>query len=152
MSKVVPEGYNTITAYLCLRDAAKAIDFYVEALGARELYRLPMPDGKVAHAELQIGDSRIMVSDEMEGWGNQSAKSLGGTPVVLCVYVADVDAAAARFVAAGGTVSRPLANEFYGDRTGQFVDPEGYKWTLSQHLENVSPEEMMRRMAAMGGG
>lgn len=152
MSKVVPEGYNTITAYLCLRDAAKAIAFYVEALGARELFRLPMPDGKLAHAELQIGDSRIMVSDEFEGWGNQSAQTLGGTPVGLCVYVADVDAAAARFVAAGGTVVRPVADQFYGDRSGQLVDPEGYKWTLLQHLEDVSPEEMMRRMAAMGGG
>jgi PhnB protein len=151
MPKAIPDGYHSLTPYLSLRDAAKAIEFYKAALGATELFRLPMPDGKVAHAELQIGDSRLMVAEEMPEWGNKSAKSYGGTPVGLCIYTENVDALAERFVKAGGKLVRPLENQFYGDRSGQFEDPEGYKWTLAQHVEDVSPEEMQRRMAKMGG-
>ncbi|ATB33629.1 VOC family protein [Melittangium boletus] len=151
MPKAIPDGFHSLTPYLSLRDAAKAVEFYKAALGAVELYTLPMPGGKIAHGELQIGDSRLMFSDEMPEWGNKSAKSYGGTPVGLCVYTEDVDALAERFVKAGGKVVRPLENQFYGDRSGQFEDPEGYKWTLSQHVEEVSPEEMQRRMAKMGG-
>ncbi len=151
MPKAIPDGYHSLTPYLALRDAAKAIEFYKAALGATELYRLPMPGGKVAHAELQIGNSRLMVSDEMPEWGNKSAKSYGGTPVGLCIYTENVDALAERFVKAGGKVVRPLQTQFYGDRSGQFEDPEGYKWTLAQHVEDVSPEEMQRRMEKMGG-
>jgi PhnB protein len=149
MSKAVPEGYNSVTPYLALRDAAKAIAFYKEALGATELYRLPMPNGKLGHAEMQIGNSRVMMSDEAPEWGNKSAKSLGGTPIGLCVYTDDVDALAERFLKAGGKVVRPVENQFYGDRSGTFEDPEGYKWTLAQHVEDVAPDEMQRRMEKM---
>lgn len=151
MPKAIPDGYHSLTPYLALHDAAKAIEFYKAALGAVELYRMPMPGGKVAHAEVQIGDSRIMVSDEMPDWGNKSAKTMGGSPMALCVYTENVDALAERFVKAGGKVVRPLENQFYGDRSGQFEDPEGYRWTLAQHVEDVSPEEMQRRMEKMGG-
>lgn len=151
MVKAIPEGFHSVTPYLALRDAAKAIAFYEAALGAKEIYRLPMPDGKIAHAEIRIGNSVIMVSDENPDWGNSSAKTLGGSPIGLCVYSDNVEAMAERFVQAGGKVIRPLADEFYGDRTGRFEDPEGYKWTLGQHIEDVSPEEMMARMAKMGG-
>ncbi|HZH78886.1 MAG TPA: VOC family protein [Archangium sp.] len=152
MPKAIPDGYSSLTPYLSLSDAAKAIEFYKAALGATELYRLPMPGGKIAHAEVQIGNSRIMLSDEMPDWGNKSAKSYGGTPVGLCIYTENVDALAERFVKAGGKLVKPLENQFYGDRSGQFEDPEGYKWTLAQHIEDVSPEEMQRRMAKMMGG
>lgn len=146
----IPAGYHAVTPYLSLSNAAKAIAFYAEALGAKELYRLPMPNGRIGHAELQIGDCRIMLADESPEWGNKSAKSLGGTPVGLCIYTEDVEALAERFVKAGGKMLRPLQNQFYGDRSGQFEDPEGYKWTLAQHVEDVSPEEMKHRMAKMG--
>jgi PhnB protein len=151
MPKAIPDGYHTLTPYLSMSDAAKAIEFYKAALGATELYRMPMPGGKLAHAELQIGDSRIMLSDEMPDWGNRSAKSFGGSPTTICLYTENVDALAERFVKAGGKQVRPLENHFYGDRSGQFEDPEGYKWMLTQHIEDVSPEEMERRMAKMGG-
>ena len=149
MPKAIPDGYHSLTPYIALNDAAKAIEFYKAALGATELYRLPMPGGKIGHAELQIGNSRLMLSDAMPEWGNKSAKDFGGTPVGLCIYTENVDALAERFVKAGGKVVRPLENQFYGDRSGQFEDPEGYKWTLAQHVEDVSPEEMQRRMAKM---
>jgi len=151
MPKAIPDGYHSLTPYIALNDAAKAIEFYKAALGATELYRLPMPGGKIGHAELQIGNSRLMLSDAMPEWGNKSAKDFGGTPVGLCIYTENVDALAERFVKAGGKVVRPLENQFYGDRSGQFEDPEGYKWTLMQHIEDVSPEEMQRRMEKMGG-
>jgi PhnB protein len=138
-----------VTPYLAFSDASKAISFYKEALGAKELFRLPMPNGRIGHAELQIGDSRVMLADEAPEWGNKSAKSLGGTPITMCIYTENVDALADRFVKAGGKVVRPLENQFYGDRSGQFEDPEGYKWRLAQHVEDVSPEEMKRRMAKM---
>lgn len=150
MVKPIPDGYHSITPYLALSDANAAIEFYKKALGATELFRMPAPDGKVGHAELQIGDSRIMVSSEYPEFGAQSAKTLGGTPIGLCIYVENVDALAERFVAAGGKVVRPVETQFYGDRSGQFLDPEGYKWTLATHVEDVSPEEMQRRMASQG--
>ncbi|MGZ3459529.1 MAG: VOC family protein [Archangium sp.] len=151
MPKAIPDGYHSLTPYLALSNASKAIEFYKAALGATELYRMPMPGGRIGHAELQIGDSRLMLSDEMPEAGNKSAKAYGGTPVGLCIYTENVDALAERFVKAGGKVVRPLQNQFYGDRSGHFEDPEGYKWTLAQHVEDVSPEEMQRRMAKMGG-
>lgn len=149
MAKAIPDGYHALTPYLALSDASKAIAFYKEALGATELYRLSMPNGRIAHAELQVGDSRIMVSDEAPEWGNKSPKTIGGSPIALCIYTADVDGAAARFVKAGGKTLRPLENQFYGDRSGRFQDPEGYTWTLAQHVEDVSPDEMQKRMAKM---
>lgn len=151
MVQALPEGYNTVTTYLCCVDSAKAITFYEKALGAKEVFRLPMPGGKVAHAEIQIGNSRVMLSDEMPEWGNKSATTLGGCPIGLCVYTDDVEGLAKRFLEAGGKEIRPLTNQFYGDRSGTYMDPEGYKWTLSQHVEDVSPEEMAARMAKMGG-
>lgn len=151
MPKAIPDGYHSVTPYLAMSDANKAIEFYKAALGAIELYRMPMPGGKVAHAELQIGDSRIMLSDEFPDMGARSPKHHGGSPMGLVIYTENVDALAERFVKAGGKVLRPLQNQFYGDRTGQFEDPEGYKWGLSQHVEDVTPEEMQRRMEKMGG-
>lgn len=151
MVQAIPEGFQSVNVYLALADAAKAIAFYEAALGAKEVYRLPMPDGKIAHAEITIGNCRVMLSDEMPGWGNPSPKTLGGSAVGLCIYTDDVDGLAKRFVAAGGKEVRPLTNQFYGDRSGTYEDPEGYKWTLAQHVEDVSPEEMMARMAKMGG-
>jgi PhnB protein len=151
MAKAIPDGFHSITPYLVLSDAARGIEFYTRALGAREIYRLPMPDGKIGHAELQIGNSRVMLADEAPAEGARSPRFLGGSPIGLYVYVEDVDAAAERFVAAGGKVARPLEDMFYGDRSGQFDDPEGYRWTLSQHIEDVTPEEMQRRMAKLFG-
>lgn len=151
MVQAIPEGFHSVTPYLALADAAKAISFYECALGAKEVYRLSMPDGKIAHAEIQIGNSRVMLSDENPAWGSNSPKRLGGSPIGLCIYTDDVEALAKRFVEAGGKEVRPVTNQFYGDRSGTFEDPEGYKWTLSQHIEDVSPEEMQARMAKMGG-
>jgi PhnB protein len=152
MAQAIPQGYHSITPYLIFKDAAGAIEFYKRALGASELYRMPMPDGKIGHAELQIGDSRLMLADEAPEWGALSPRTVGGTPVTLHLYCEDVDTLADRFVKAGGKVLRPVDNQFYGDRSGQFEDPEGYKWSLAQHVEDVSPEEMKRRMAEMARG
>jgi PhnB protein len=150
MPKPIPDGYHALTPHLSCRDAAKAITFYTQALGAKEIYRLPMPGGKVAHAELRIGDSTMMIADEMPEWGNKSAKTVGASPIGLCFYTDDVEAVADKFCKAGGKVVRPIELQFYGDRSGQFEDPEGYKWTLAQHVEDVSPEEMQKRMARQG--
>lgn len=147
----IPEGYHSLTPYLILDGAAEAIAYYKAAFGATELMRLPMPGGKIGHAELQIGDSRFMLADEFPEMGARGPKSIGGSPVGLCLYLPDVDAAFARAVAAGGTVERPVADQFYGDRAGTLVDPFGHKWTLATHTEDVSAEEMARRMAGMGG-
>ena len=151
MPKAIPDGYPSLTPYLSLRDAAKAIEFYKVALGATEVFRLPMPGGKIAHAELQMGDSRLKLADAMPEWGNKSAKDLGGTPVRLCIYTENVDALNERFLKAGGTQVRPPENQFFGDRTALVEDPEGYQWLLAQHVEDVSPEEMQRRMEKLGG-
>ncbi len=113
--------------------------------------RMPMPDGRVGHAELRFGDSMVMVADEFPDMGAVSPKTLGGTATGLCLYVADADAVFAQAVAAGAVVERPMADQFYGDRSGTVRDPFGHKWTLSTHIEDVSPEELARRMAAMGG-
>jgi PhnB protein len=153
--KAVPDGYHTVTPYLIVRNASEAIAFYQRALGAKELYRMDMPGGKVAHAELQIGDSRLMISDEMPESPEsiaQSPKALGGTTMGLNVYLEDVDARVADAVKAGATLRRPLQNQFYGDRSATIEDPFGHVWTLSTHVEDVSPEEMERRMAQMGQG
>jgi PhnB protein len=145
----IPEGYRAVTPYLSVRGAADAIDFYTRAFGAEERYRLPGPDGKtIGHAELTIGDSLIMLSDEMPDWGNLSPLSLNGTPVSFALYVEDADAAFARAVAAGATVLDPVENRFYGDRSGTVTDPFGHRWSLMTHVENVSPEEMDKRLAA----
>jgi PhnB protein len=154
-AKPVPEGYHTLTPFLCIRNCAEAIAFYGRAFGAQELSRFSMPDGKVAHAELRIGDSRLMVAEEMPATPDApvaSPSAVGGTTVGLHVYVPDADALFARATAAGAAVRRPMQDQFYGDRSGTVEDPYGHVWTLSTHVEDVSAEETMRRMAAMSRG
>lgn len=143
-----PAGYHTVTPYLTADDAAAAIEFYKAAFGAVETCRLEMPDGTIAHAEVKIGDSHVMLGQECPSWGNKSPKSLGGTPTGLCVYLPDVDAAFAHAVSAGATVDKPVEDQFYGDRSGTVTDPFGHKWTLATHVEDVAPAEMQRRMDA----
>jgi PhnB protein len=145
----IPAGYHTVTPYLIIKGAAAALEFYKKAFGAIELFRMPGPDGAIMHAEIKIGDSPIMFGEENPGMGAVSPKTLGGTPVGICLYVPDVDALATQAVAAGATVVRPVQDQFYGDRSGTFTDPYGHQWTLATHKEDVSHEEMARRMAAM---
>ncbi len=143
----VPAGYHTIVPYITVRNAARAIEFYKRAFGATEIMRFAGPDGSVAHAEIEIGGSRIMLGDEMPAWGNRGPESLGGASGGLCVYLPDVDAAVAHAVAAGATVFKPVQDQFYGDRSGTVTDPFGHVWTLATHIEDVSVEEMYRRCA-----
>jgi PhnB protein len=147
----LPAGYPTVTPYLVVDAANEAIEFYKQAFGATELFRLAAPGNKVAHAEIRIGDSPVMLADE-DGAMNPSAKKLGATPVSFMIYVPDVDAAFARAVAAGATVRRPVADQFYGDRTGTLVDPFGHVWSLGTHVEDVTPEEMDRRLRKLMAG
>lgn len=144
-----PPGYHAVTPYLALRDAKAAIDFYRRAFRAELVLKLDLPDGTIAHAEIRIGDSILMMSEENEQWGSRSPQSLGGSPVFLMIYVPDVDAAFARALEAGATSVRPVEDQFYGDRSGTLADPYGYRWTLATHVEDVSAEEAQRRMAAM---
>jgi len=146
-----PTGYPSVTPYLTLRDAKKAIDFYRRAFGAEVVMKLDMPDGTIAHAEIRIGDSILMMSEENEQSGNRSPLSLGGSPVLLMIYVPDVDNAFDRALAAGATVIKPIEDQFYGDRSGTLVDPFGYQWTLATHIEDVSAEEGQRRMEKLFG-
>ncbi len=146
--KPIPDGYHAVTPYLIVRGAARAIEFYRRAFGARELYRLDQPDGRVGHAEIQIGDSRVMLADEHPEAGARSPEAVGGTPVTLTLYVPDVDATVARAVAAGATLVRPVADQFYGDRAGGLTDPFGHTWFVMTHVEDVTPGEMGRRAAA----
>jgi PhnB protein len=143
-----PPGYHSVTPYLALRDAKAAIDFYKRAFGAELLMSLDMPDGKIAHAEIRIGDSILMMSEESAEWGNKSPLTLGGSAVFMMIYVPDVDAAFAKALAAGATEVRPVQDQFYGDRAGTLKDPYGYQWTLATHIEDVSTEEAQRRMEA----
>lgn len=148
MVKPIPDGYSTVTPYLVLNDAKAAIEFYSKAFGAKELFRMPMGD-RIGHAELQIGNSRIMLADENPQRGAYSAKHYKGSPMSLMIYVEDVDSAAKNVVAAGAEIERPVENQFYGDRSGTFRDPFGYQWTVATHVEDVSSEEMKRRMQKM---
>ena len=150
--KPIPEGYHSVTPYLTLDDAARAIEFYKKAFGAVELLRMPAPGGKIGHAEIKIGDSPIMLADENPEMGNRSPRKLGGSPISLMVYVKDVDAQVAQAVAAGGKLVRPVADQFYGDRTGGIDDPFGYHWYLATHVEDVPPDELAKRAAKMMGG
>jgi PhnB protein len=149
--KPVPDGYHTATPYLFITNAAKAIEFYKEAFGATELARLATPDGKVGHAEIQIGDSRIMLTDEFPEWDTRSPQTIGGSAVSIMLYVEDVDAVVARAVASGAQLFKPVADQFYGDRSGSITDPFGHKWTIATHQEDISPEEMKKRAAALFG-
>ena len=147
-ANTIPEGYHSVTPYMTLRDAVSAIDFYRRAFGAELVMKLDMPDGKIAHAEIRIGDSVIMMSEENEEWGNKSPLTLGGSPMFLMIYLPDVDAAFAKALAAGATVVRPVEDQFYGDRAGTLKDPFGHQWTLGTHIEDLSQEEVQRRMEA----
>lgn len=143
--KPVPEDYPRVTPYLCVDGAAAAIDFYVLVLGATERMRMPAPGGKIGHAELQLGNSVVMLADEYPDMGFRSPKTVGGTPVTLHVYVEDVDAVFASALANGSTELRAVKNEFYGDRTGQFEDPFGHRWSVASHVEDVPEDEMAKR-------
>ena len=149
MVQAIPTGYAGVTAYLIIRDAARALEFYKKAFGATELMRFPAPGGKIGHAEIKIGEGVVMLADESPEMGHKSPQTLGGTAITLMFYVSDVDAQFAKAVAAGGTVKQPLKDQFYGDRSGTITDPFGHIWTIATHKEDVSPEEMQRRMAAM---
>jgi PhnB protein len=146
--KPVPENYHTITPYLVVDGAAKAIDFYKKAFGATELMRMPAPEDKIGHAELKIGDSVVMLSDAIKEMGHKSPKTLGGTPITLLIYVNDVDATVAGALQAGAETLRPVEDQFWGDRMGGVTDPFGHQWFVATHIEDVSPEEMERRMEA----
>jgi PhnB protein len=150
MVQSIPTGYHTVTPYLIVRNAAAALDFYKKAFGAVELMRFPGPGGKLMHAEMKIGDSPVMLADEMPEEGHVGPQTLGGAAVSLMLYVENVDARFAQAIAAGATVKRAVADQFYGDRTGTLADPFGHVWSLATHKEDVSMEEMQRRMAKMG--
>ncbi len=146
--KPIPDGFHTLTPYLSVRGGVEALEFYKKAFGAKERFRMPGPDGKtIGHAEITIGDSIIMLADEFPQMGNTSPLTLKGTPVNLCLYVENADAAFKQAVDAGATVMRPLANQFYGDRLGMVKDPFGHTWTLMTHIEDLSEEEVNRRAA-----
>lgn len=147
-----PEGFHTATPYLICAGAIEAIDFYKRAFNATEIMRLDMPDGKLAHGEIKIGDSPIMLSDEHPGMNIHGPKTLGGTPVSLMLYVKDVDALFAQALAAGAKELRPVKDQFYGSRSGTLEDPFGHQWTLATHQEDVPAEELEQRMQAAIGG
>ena len=147
--KAVPDHYPIVTPYLCIKGAADAIEFYKKAFGATEVMRLAQPDGRVGHAELQFGDSRLMLADEFPEMGFKSPRAIGGTPVMLHLYVEDVDTVIGRAVANGAKVLHPVKDQFYGDRSGSVTDPYGHVWHVATHKEDLSPEEIGRRAAAM---
>lgn len=148
----IPDGYSAVTPYLIIKGAAQALDFYQRVFGARERMRLPGPDGAVMHAEFELGGCVIMLADEFPGMGAVSPQTLGGSSVFVHLYVPDADAMFAAALAAGAKSEQPMENKFYGDRSGTLLDPFGHRWTLATHVEDVSPEEIGRRMAAMMQG
>lgn len=152
-AKPIPLGYHTLTPYINIKGAAEAIEFYKKAFGAKEVGRITMAGGVIAHAEIEIGDSKIMLAEESAQWGNKSPVTLGGSPVCLCLYVEDVDAVFARALAAGAKVTdgMEVKDQFYGDRTGSVTDPFGHKWTIMTHKEDVSFEEMQKRANVLFG-
>lgn len=143
--KPVPDGYHTATAYLVVKDAAAAIDFYQRAFGATEILRLAVPDGTVMHAEIKIGDSPIMLADEFPDMGLVGPATLGGAGVSVCLYVADVDERFKTAIDAGGEELRPVVDQFYGDRSGTLRDPFGHMWTISSQVEDLSPDQLQQR-------
>lgn len=146
--KPIPEGYHSVTPYLIIKGAALALDFYKKAFGATERMRLSGPGDQIGHAEMQIGDSVIMLADEFPQMGAKSPETIGGTPVGICLYVENADSLFRQALAAGGKEERPLQDQFYGDRSGTLIDPFGHKWTIATHIEDVTPEEIEKRMAA----
>jgi PhnB protein len=147
--KPIPEGMHTVTPHLVCAGAGAAIDFYKKAFGATETSRMPGPGGKLMHASISIGDSAVMLVDEMPEWGSLGPKALKGSPVVIHLYVDDVDAFTARAVAAGATVTMPVADMFWGDRYGQLEDPFGHRWSVATHVRDVSPADMQQAMQKM---
>jgi len=143
--KPIPEGYHTLSPYLVIKNAAAAIEFYKKAFGAKERGRMPGPDGRLMHAEIQIGDSVVMIHDEMPEYGSKSPQTLGGSPVSLFLYVSDADASFQQAVSAGAQVTMPLADMFWGDRYGKLLDPFGHEWSIATHKEDLTPEEVERR-------
>ena len=150
--KPIPDGYHTVTPYLIINGAADALEFYKRAFGATELFRMAQPDGKIGHAEIKIGDSPIMLADEYPEMGYKSPQALGGTPVSILLYVEDVDTLFTQAIGAGAVEQKALQDQFYGDRSGTLADPFGHVWTIATHKEDVTPEEMDKRMAAAGKG
>jgi PhnB protein len=153
-TKPIPEGYHTVSPYLAVQDAARAIEYYAKAFGAKEVVHMDAPDGKIGHAELEIGDSRVMLSDPFPQASTRAPKELGGTSVSVFMYVEDVDAVVKQAVDAGATVTMEVADQFWGDRFGTITDPFGHVWNVATHVEDVPPEEIAERakaaMAAMG--
>ena len=149
--KPIPDGYHSVTPYLYVRGASEAIAFYEKAFGAVEQMRLPMPGGVIGHAEIRIGDSVVMLSDEMPEWGSLGPKALKGSSVTIHLYVTDVDAAVAQAVAAGAKLTMPVADMFWGDRYGQLEDPFGHKWSVATHTQDLTPAQIQEGMAKMGG-
>lgn len=143
----IPAGYHSVTPYLVIDGAARAIEFYKQAFEAQELFRMPTPDGKVAHAEIRIGNSPVMMADACDEY--RGPRAFGGTPVSLMIYVEDVDRIFRQALAAGAKEHRPVIDQFYGDRSGTLIDPFGHMWTVATHVEDVSPEEIDRRVAQM---
>jgi PhnB protein len=144
--KPIPDGFRTVTPHLIVKGAGKALDFYAQAFGAKEQVRMPAPDGSIMHAQMQIGDSIVLLADENPEMGNRGPKTLGGTSVVLCIYVDDADALFARATKAGATVAMPMADMFWGDRYGQVTDPFGHLWSIATHKKDVTPDEMRKAM------
>ncbi|MBA3440138.1 MAG: VOC family protein [Pyrinomonadaceae bacterium] len=147
----IPDGYKGAIPYLCVNGAESAIDFYKQAFGATEMMRIADPSGKVGHAEIKIGGAPIMLADEFPDWGFRAPQTLGGSPVTIHLYVEDVDTVVGQATAAGAKVLRPVEDHFYGDRAGKLEDPFGHVWYIATHKEDVSPEEIQRRAAAMFG-
>ena len=145
----IPQGMHSVTPHLVCAGAAKALDFYSKAFGATELGRLPGPDGRLMHAAMKIGDSTVMLVDEMPEWGSLGPKALKGTPVTIHLYVEDADAFVERAAKAGAKVTMPVAEQFWGDRYGKVEDPFGHHWSVATHVRDVSPEEMKKAMQQM---
>ena len=147
--KPIPAGHHTVAPYLAIKNAVSALEFYKKAFGAIETYKLIVPDGRLGHAEIRLGNSLIMLSDEFPEFGGKAPESLGGSPVSIHLYVDDVDAFVKKAVAAGARELKPVADQFYGDRSGQLQDPYGHLWWVATHKEDVAPEEMQKRVQAL---
>jgi PhnB protein len=150
--KAIPAGHRTVTPYLAIKNAAKALEFYKKAFGATETYKLMMPDGRLGHAEIRLGDSMIMLSDEFPEYGGKAPDTLGGSPVSIHLYVEDVDAFFKKALAAGAKERKPVMDQFYGDRSGQLEDPFGHLWWVATHKEDIAQEELQNRVQAMFAG
>ena len=148
MAKPIPDDYPRVTPYLYIDGASAAIDFYCAVLGAKERMRMPGPDGKIGHAELELGDSMIMLADQNLDMDVLSPRAIGGTPIAMHVYVEDADSVFEQAIQAGAKALRPIEDQFYGDRSGQFEDPFGHRWNVATHVEDVPPEEISERAAA----